>query len=177
MIPEIKIKDKKRIIILGCAGSGKSTLSKQLGEALNLNIAHLDKIYYLPNWKERDHEEFKKMQEEIVQEDKWIIDGNFRDTLDIRLNRCDLIIYLDLNRFVSLHNAHKRYKMYKDKQRDSLAEGCLDKFDKSFRKWILNFKKNSKPIIMKKISEYPEKDILIFKTRRSLDKYLKNQLN
>ena len=39
----------KKIVIVGCAGCGKSTLAKLLGSNLNLPVFHLDTIY----WKAR----------------------------------------------------------------------------------------------------------------------------
>ena len=170
-----KLKDKKRIIILGCSGSGKSTLSKELGALLNINVTHLDKLYYKPNWIEEDKEVFKNKQLEIIAEDAWIIDGNYRKTLDLRLQRCDLVIYLDYNKLTSMHGVLKRYRQYKHKQRDTIATGCFEKLDKSFLRWVWRFKKDAKPLIMEMIAKYDHYDYLVFKNRRALNKWLENE--
>lgn len=172
----MNIKNKKRIIILGCAGSGKSTLAKELGEKLNIDVFHLDKIFYKPNWEEEDKQVFIDKQKEIISLDKWIIDGNYRNTLDLRLAKCDLIIYLDYNRLVSIHGIYKRYKKYKGVQRDTIATGCYEKLDKDFIKWAWQFKKKAKPILFEKINQHQDIDLVVFKTRRKLKKWIKNNL-
>jgi len=169
--------NKKRIVVLGCAGCGKSTLAKNLGEKLNLEVFHLDKFFYKPGWIEEDKEIFIQKMKAAVEKDNWIIDGNYRSSLDIRLSRCDLVIYLDFNRFVSLRGIFKRYKEFKKKQRDTIATGCFEKLDWSFIKWVWSFKSTSKPFIMNKLKEYKALDILVFKTRKQLNKWLEQVEN
>ncbi len=167
----MKLEDKKRILIMGCAGSGKSTLAKTLGEKLNIEICHLDKLFYKPNWEEEDKEVFILKQKEIIEKDQWIIDGNYRHTLDLRLERCQLVIYLDYNRLVSILGIYKRYKKYKGVQRDTIATGCFEKLDKDFLSWAWHFKKQSKPILMEMIKKH-NVEMIVFKTRRALKRWL-----
>ena len=163
----------KKIVILGCAGCGKSTLAKKLGSQLNIPVLHLDTIYWKANWKEEDSQIFLEKQIEMIKKDAWILDGNYRDTLDMRLKDCDTVIYLDYPRRTAIYGIYKRYFEYRNKPRDTIAEGCPEKIDKSFFKWVWNFRKNARPIIINKINEYKlEKEVLIFKRRRHLKKYL-----
>ena len=164
----------ERIVILGCAGCGKSTLAKTLGAKFDLPVYHLDVYYWKPGWVEREKEEFFNIQKELVEKDKWVLDGNYRGTLDMRLPRADTIIYLDYSRMKALKGVIKRYFKYKNKHRDSIAEGCTEKIDKEFLKWIWRFKKDAKPKIMEKIKNYPNANLLIFKNRHQLNKYLKS---
>lgn len=165
----------KKIVILGCAGCGKSTLAKKLGSQLNIPVLHLDTIYWKANWKEEDSQIFLEKQLEMIKKDAWILDGNYRDTLDIRLKDCDTVIYLDYPRRTAIYGIYKRYFEYRNKPRDTIAEGCPEKIDKSFFQWVWNFRKNARPIILNKINEYKlEKEVLIFKRRRHLKKYLKS---
>ena len=164
----------KRILIMGCAGCGKSTLAKELGTILNLPVYHLDVYYWQPGWVETEKEEFIAKQEEILKTDEWIIDGNYRSTLDLRLAKADYIIFLDYRRSVALKGVIKRYFKYRNKTRDSITIGCEEKIDREFLKWVWNFKKDAKPILMQKINEHPDIPMLTFKNRRSLKKYLTN---
>ena len=111
----------------------------------------------------------------MLERDSWIIDGNYRDTLDLRLKDCDTIIFLDYPRRTAIYGIYKRYFQYRNKERDTIAKGCPEKIDRSFFKWVWNFRKNARPIIVDKINEYKkDKEVLIFKKRKHLKKYLKS---
>ena len=124
-------------------------------------------------------EVFVEKQRKMIENPAWILDGNYRDTLEMRVEPCDTVIYLDYPRRVAIFGIFKRYLQYRNKQRDSIAEGCKEKIDRSFFKWVWNFKKNAKPRIFEKLKKYENiKNILIFKNRKQLNKFLKeHQLN
>lgn len=88
-----------RISIVGGSGSGKSTLCNILSKSLNLPAIHLDAINYKPNWVEIDKTERDKIISMRAVEEKWIIDGNYNKTLKERLDKADLIIWLDYSTF------------------------------------------------------------------------------
>ena len=89
------MKEISRIAIIGGPGTGKSTLANNLGKELNLPIYHLDGIHHLANWVPRDKEERDKIILEKTQEPKWIIDGTYKATLEERVKKADLIIFLN----------------------------------------------------------------------------------
>ena len=165
----------KKIVIVGCAGCGKSTLAKILGQNLNIPVLHLDTIYWKANWQVEDKNIFLEKQLKMLENDSWIIDGNYRDTLDLRLKDCDTIIFLDYPRRTAIYGIYKRYFQYRNKQRDTIAEGCREKIDRSFFNWVWNFKKKARPIIVNKINDHKlGKEVLIFKKRKQLKKYLES---
>ncbi len=87
----------KRIAIIGSSGSGKSTFANNLGKKLNRKVIHLDKEYYHSGWEEKYpiKEDWNNFQRSLVEQQEWIIDGNYRSSLDIRLSQADTIIFFD----------------------------------------------------------------------------------
>ncbi len=70
-----------RIAIVGCGGSGKSKLARELGQLLGITPVHLDGVYYDRDWQPLDQEQFAARQHELVSAPRWIIDGNYASTL------------------------------------------------------------------------------------------------
>ena len=130
-----------KIAVMGYSGAGKSTLAKKLGRLYDCPVLYLDRIQFEPGWKERNREEAKRMAEEFLNENQdtgWIIDGNYaKFCQERRLEEADLIVFMDYTRRICLWQAVKRYLEYRDKTRESMAEGCREKIDWDFVKWIL----------------------------------------
>ncbi len=127
-----------KIAIIGYSGSGKSTLAKMLSEKYNCPILYLDTINFEAEWKERDREKGKVMVENFMKNDSWVIDGNYTEFYqERRLEEADKIIFMNFSRRVCLKQAYKRYLNSKNQVRESMGEGCMEKFDLEFVKWIL----------------------------------------
>jgi adenylate kinase family enzyme len=148
----------KKIVIIGSGGSGKSTLAKILGKKLNLNVYHLDALFWNPNWIGVSKEEQIRVQQKLVKEEEWIIDGNYGGTMDIRFNEADTIIFLDMNRIICVYRAIKRSIQYRNKTRPDMGVGCKERFDLNFLKWIWKYPKTNRPEIIKKLNQYTEKE-------------------
>ncbi len=134
----------QRIIIIGCCGSGKSTLARKLAEATGLPLVHLDQLWWREGWQHISREEFDELLRAEVDKDRWIIDGNYDRTLDIRLEKCDTIIYFDLPRMVCLIGVLKRVLSSYGRTRPDMGAGCPERFDLSFLKYIWNFNKKKR---------------------------------
>lgn len=111
----------KKIILIGSGGSGKSTLARQLGNKLNIKVHHLDTLFWKPNWEGVPKEEQRTVQNELVKGEKWIIDGNYGGTMDIRINAADTIIFLDIHRTICVYRAFKRIVQYRNKTRPDMG--------------------------------------------------------
>ncbi|MFZ3069797.1 MAG: hypothetical protein WA110_01565 [Anaerolineaceae bacterium] len=160
-----------RIIVIGCAGSGKSTLSVKLGQVLSLPVYHLDKIYWQRGWKSISEPEFDLKLAEILKLDRWIIDGNYARTLSPRFEACDAVIYLDFPRLVCLKNVFVRLLHYQGKTRPDLPEGCPEKIDLEFVAWIWNFNKTHRHKYYN-LFRSSEKPVVILHSRRECDRFL-----
>lgn len=165
----------ERIIIIGCGGSGKSTLARQLGEKLNLPVIHLDQIWWAPgNWQHLEREEFDRRLMQELEKPRWIMDGNFNRTIEARLEQCDTVIYLDMNRLVCLKSWLGRVIQNWGHARPDMAEGCKEWIDPEFAAWIWNFNKNNRKRYYELLEQQTEKKVLIFKNRRQVAKFLES---
>jgi adenylate kinase family enzyme len=136
------------------AGVGKSTFARRLGELLGINATHLDCYYWKPGWIEAPAEEFSAAQQEIVQRDRWIIEGNYTSTIDIREPHADTVIYLELPLRVCLYRVVKRRIQYHGKTREDLTEGCPEKIDWAFIKFILTTYGRRKKKMLERMQRY-----------------------
>jgi adenylate kinase family enzyme len=163
-----------RIAIVGSGGAGKSTLSRKLSDILNLPVYHLDLYFWKSGWQETDKETCDKINSDLSGREKWIIDGNFSRTMGLRMEKADTIIFLDIPRLTCLFNAIKRYFKFRKKTRPDLAEGCFEKIDFQYYKWILDYPKLFKPRTLKNIELYGKnKNIVVLKNRKEIKNYLK----
>ena len=136
----------KRVLVIGSAGAGKSTFARRLGEKTGLEVIHLDKLYWKPNWVETtDKVEWRRILAEILRGESWIIDGNYGSTMEMRLEASDTVILLDFPRYVCIWRALKRVVLYRNRTRPDMAEGCNEKIDWEFLAWIWYYPKRSKP--------------------------------
>lgn len=84
--------------MLGCAGSGKTTFARQLGQRTSAPVICLDAIWQ-PTWGKDDVANFRTLIKRAHAGESWISDGNFaKATFDIRLPRATLVIWLDRRR-------------------------------------------------------------------------------
>jgi len=165
------MKQYKRILIIGCCGAGKSTLSFKLAKILNLPIYHLDKIYWKTGWIKSRKDEYIPKVKEIVKKDKWIIDGNLKSTFDIRMLRADLILFFDFPTRVCLFRIIKR--RFLAKHRQDMAEGCNERLNWGFLKYVWNFKKEINPIIWEVKEKYAQKaEFVCFKNDKEVNNWL-----
>lgn len=163
-----------KIAIIGYSGSGKSTLSKKLSEIYNCPLLYLDTIQFEANWKIRDIDEGRLMVGEFLKNDSWVIDGNYKKFFqEKRLQDADKIIFMNFPRRICFPQAFKRYLHYKNKTRESMADGCNEKFDLEFIKWLLfeGRKKSIKNHYNEICKCYKDK-ITIFRNNKDVENFL-----
>lgn len=170
-----------KIIIIGSGGAGKSTLARQLGEKLDIEVIHLDAHFWKENWQATSREEWNGWQKEVMQKSSWIMDGNYSSTMDTRIQAADLIIFLDFSRWLCLWGVLKRRWMYHGKTRPDMAEGCPERLDWEFLKWVYDYPSKKAPVVREKLKELKgEKHIYHLHNRKDVSTFLlhiKNDLS
>src|SRR5215831_8360171 len=89
----------KRVVIIGPGASGKSTLARQLGEITGRPVVELDKVFWRPGLIETPRDQWAKLQQKLVLENEWIMDGDLGpyDVIEVRLQAADTVIFLDFS--------------------------------------------------------------------------------
>lgn len=163
----------KKVLVIGSGGAGKSTFSRRLSQILKIEVLHLDQLYWHPGWIETPMPEWRERIQEMLQRDAWIMDGNYSGTLDIRLEACDTVIFLDIARRVCLWRALKRVLMYRRGRRPDMAEGCDERFDLEFMQWIWNYPKRTRPKVLKLLDEHAQrKNLTRLRTQAEVENFL-----
>ena len=163
----------ERVIIIGCGGAGKSTLARKMGEKTGLPVVHLDKLFWKPGWVERTPEEFDPLMEAELAKETWIMDGNFNRTMPQRVQRCDTIIYLDFSRLACLWGVLKRDITTYGTVRPDMGEGCPERVDLEFLKWVWNYNKNKRERNYRLLNEATHAETIVLKNRRMVKRFLK----
>jgi adenylate kinase family enzyme len=146
-----------------------------LGALTGLKVIHLDVLHWKPDWTEPDKSEWQKTVETALKGDAWIIDGNFGGTMEMRIRASDTVIFLDLPRTLCVYRILKRVATYRKGTRPDMAEGCDEKFDWEFLKWVWNYPERSRPkveALLKPVEN--EKKVIRLKSKREVENFFVN---
>ena len=158
----------KKIMVIGCPGSGKSTFSKTLHKLTGIPLFHLDMMYWNFDRTTVDKEVFLKQLSKTIHMDHWIIDGNYGSTIELRLQACDTVVFLDYPLNICLDGIKRRI----GKPRTDMP-WIENEEDTEFIEFIKNYNFQNRPKVMELLDKYSHKDIYIFKTRKEADEFLK----
>ncbi len=161
----------QRILIIGSPGAGKSTLARQLARHTGLPLIHLDQVFWRPHWTLSTTAEFDAQLELILNEPKWIIDGNYGRTLDHRLRYADAVIYLDYPTEVCLESVMKRIAEYQGQTRPDMPEFCDERLDDEFIDYVRQFNRDKRPAIIETLAQ-KKLPTWIFTSRQQLQEWL-----
>ena len=155
----------KKVIVIGCPGSGKSTFSRALQNLTGLPLYHLDLLYWNSDRTTVSKEVFRERLQNVLMLDRWIIDGNYGSTIEMRMAECDTVFFLDFPLEVCIEGVRQR----QGKPRPDMP-WIETEDDEEFLEFIKNFESESKPKILSLLQKYKEKNIIVLKSREEADK-------
>jgi adenylate kinase family enzyme len=159
----------KKIIIIGCPGGGKSTFARSLHKKTGIPLYYLDMMYWNPDKTKVAKESFRSELAQILLKDSYIIDGNYRSTMEIRLQACDTVFFLDYDTETCISGVISRM----GKPRADMPWIETEE-DTDFTDYIKTFYLKNRPEILTLLEAYRDKNIIIFKSREESAKYLES---
>ena len=160
----------KKIIIIGCPGSGKSTVSRTLHNKTGIPLYHLDMMYWNADKTTVEKNVFLERLSAVLEKDEWIIDGNYGSTMELRMAACDTVIFLDYPLDVCLDGIKER----SGKPRSDMPWIETEE-DAEFIEFIKNYNEQQKPKVLELLEKYSDKNIIIFKSREQADAFLNGE--
>ena len=163
----------KRVMVIGCSGAGKSTFALELGRITGIKVTHLDRLNWKAGWKEVSRDEFDSKLGDVLKEDSWIIDGNYSRTMEKRLEKVQIVFSFRLSTAVCLYGYFTRLIKGKlGKKRIDMTEGCNERFDWDFVKFIAGFQRDNAKRTDKLLEKYPYVKVVRFSSRQRAEKFL-----
>ena len=166
----VEMKNIRKVIIIGCPGSGKSTFARALHEKSGLPLFHLDMMYWNADRTVVAKDVFLGRLQEVLQKERWIIDGNYGSTMELRMAACDAVFFLDYPLEVCLAGvAARRGQARPDIPWVEPVDGELDE---EFMTLIQRFEQDHRPRILELLEKYVDKEIIVFRSREEAQAYL-----
>ena len=159
----------KKVIIIGCPGSGKSTFARKLSQKTGLPLYYLDMIYHKSDKTTVTKEEFDLVLSDILKKDTWIVDGNYIRTIPTRVKACDTVFWLDFRTELCLEGIRDRW----GKPREDMP-WIETEPDEEFLAFVRAFALETKPKIQEILAQYPQKNIIIFHSREEADRFIES---
>lgn len=166
-------KGMQRVVVIGCMGAGKSVFSARLGRLTGLKLHHLDRLFWRKGC-EPGRREWYELQEKIVAEESWIIEGNYGSTIGLRLRRADTVIFLDYSSLSCFLGVLKRivFSRLGLERRPDIVEGCNERTDLKFLRYAWDFNGKHRKGILSGLKKYPGVDTIILGDRKESEKFL-----
>lgn len=159
----------RRIIVLGCCGSGKSTFSHRLQGLTGLPLVHLDMVWWKSDMTHIPREEFDRRLAELTAGERWIIEGDYSRTYEARLRPCDTVVFLDYDEETCMDGLRTRVG-----QKRSDIPWVEQRLEQELVDAVFRYRQDARPKLLALLEKYPEKRRLIFHTRAEADAWLED---
>jgi adenylate kinase family enzyme len=153
-------------MVVGNGGAGKSTVAAEVGRRLDLPVIHLDRIFWKPGWVPSTPAQMRARVGTLVAGERWVMDGNYSASFDLRLARADLVVLLDLPRRVTLPAVLGRWWRYRGRTRPSMTDHCPERVSTEFLLYCWRYPRHSRPKLLAAVTRAGAEDRLVRLTRR-----------
>ena len=160
----------KKVIVIGCPGSGKSTISRELHNKTGIPLYHLDMMYWNADKTTVEKSVFLERLSVVLEKDEWIIDGNYGSTMELRMAKCDTVIFLDYPLEVCLGGIKERH----GKPRSDMPWIETEE-DAEFIEFIKSYNEQQKPKVLELLKKYSDKNIIILESREQADAFVNGE--
>lgn len=166
----------KKVIVIGCPGSGKTVFSQKLAQKTGLPLIHLDALYHQKIWSadaDRKKEEWVARVGELLAGEEWVIDGNYKSTLAMRAEAADTIVFLDYPGWISLLRTFRRRFQFHGRQRPDMPSGWKEKISLEFLVFIWRYRTAQRPKVHAVLhGQHAQKRIHNFRHPREAEAFL-----
>ncbi|WP_326797276.1 topology modulation protein [Streptomyces sp. NBC_01808] len=162
----------KKVAIVGCGGSGKSHVARELGRILDAPVTHLDAAFYDDEWNALPMDKFAELQRELVAQAQWVIDGNYNSTLPVRLGACDTVVLMDVSTVAALYGIFSRQIRHGAGHK---GNGVHNRIHWGVIKYVATYRRKMRPRVMAKIEQCAadRADVVLLANRRQTRRWLR----
>jgi adenylate kinase family enzyme len=152
----------ERVLIIGSPGSGKSHLARRLAAVTGLPAVHLDRHFFSPGWVEPVPEVWQARVADLAGAPRWIMDGNYTNTLSMRLTVADTAIFLDFPVWLCLRRVVLRALRSLGRHRgNDMAPGCRERIDLPFLLYVWRFPRDQRGRVMQALTGFSGRVVVL----------------
>ncbi|MDI7863246.1 AAA family ATPase [Rhizobiaceae bacterium n13] len=149
------LRQANRIVVIGCSGGGKTTLSLRIAGALQLPFISMDReFFWLPGWQNRTKPDERARIAVAAAGDRWVMDGTGSSSFDLRLPRAQFVLWVRMPRHLCLWGVVKRWLRWRGRSRPHMADDCPERLDPEFLRYIWTFERKVSPAIATALARY-----------------------
>lgn len=158
----------KRILVIGCPGAGKTYFAKKLKEITGLPVIHMDNLYWNKDKTSISTEELENKLLPYLKEESWIIDGNYHNTLKLRLEYATDVFFMKMSREECIEGILERI----DQVRDDIPWVETKKDAVELINWTIDYEERTKAQEEELLEEFPNVKVHILNSREEANRYL-----
>lgn len=150
-----------RVLVIGCAGAGKTVFARQLSKRTGLPLIHLDREFWQPGWIPPERDAWRRRVEALAAAPRWIMDGQYGSSISLRLRHADTVFFLDTPRWLCMSRVLRRTLRNYRRTRGDMAAGCPERFDAEFLSYVWNFERDHRARMQASLVGFPGRVIVL----------------